>query len=75
MRKWSVGLTSVLLAFGTMAQEIQLLNVSYDPTRELYQEYDTAFFSKYWQQQTGDKVKSGCAPFVRWLRQAGNLCY
>lgn len=56
MRKWSVGLTSVLLAFGTMAQEIQLLNVSYDPTREFYQEYDTAF-SKYWQQQTGDKVR------------------
>ncbi|NIH11481.1 MAG: sulfate ABC transporter substrate-binding protein [Serratia symbiotica] len=56
MRKWSVGLTSVLLAFGTMAQEIQLLNVSYDPTREFYQEYDTAF-SKYWRQQTGDKVR------------------
>ncbi|BBI92858.1 putative sulfate transporter subunit [Serratia symbiotica str. Tucson] len=56
MRKWSVGLTSVLLAFGTMAQEIQLLNVSYYPTREFYQEYDTAF-SKYWQQQTGDKVR------------------
>ncbi|NIG87106.1 sulfate ABC transporter substrate-binding protein [Serratia symbiotica] len=56
MRKWSVGLTSVLLAFGTMAQEIQLLNVSYDPTREFYREYDTAF-SKYWQQQTGDKVR------------------
>lgn len=56
MRKWSVGLTSVLLAFGTMAQEIQLLNVSYDPTREFYQEYDTAF-NKYWQQQTGDKVR------------------
>lgn len=56
MSKWSVGLTSVLLAFGTMAQEIQLLNVSYDPTREFYQEYDTAF-SKYWQQQTGDKVR------------------
>lgn len=56
MRKWSVGLTSVLLAFGTMAQEIQLLNVSYDPPREFYQEYGTAL-SKYWQQQTGDKVR------------------
>ncbi|WP_016594316.1 sulfate ABC transporter substrate-binding protein, partial [Yersinia pestis] len=40
---------------GAMAKDIQLLNVSYDPTREFYQEYNQAF-SKYWQQQTGDKV-------------------
>jgi sulfate/thiosulfate-binding protein len=32
-----------------------LLNVSYDPTREFYQEYNQAF-RQYWQQQTGDKV-------------------
>src|SRR5690349_23461779 len=32
-----------------------LLNVSYDPTRELYQEYNAAF-SKYWQVKTGQKV-------------------
>jgi sulfate/thiosulfate-binding protein len=55
MRKWGVGLTMVLLASGAMAKDIQLLNVSYDPTREFYQEYNTAF-SKHWQQQTGDKV-------------------
>ncbi|CAI1153917.1 sulfate ABC transporter substrate-binding protein [Serratia ficaria] len=55
MRKWGVGLTLVLLASGAMAKDIQLLNVSYDPTREFYQEYNTAF-SKHWQQQTGDKV-------------------
>jgi sulfate transport system substrate-binding protein len=29
--------------------------VSYDPTRELYQEYNTAF-AKYWLAKTGDKV-------------------
>jgi sulfate transport system substrate-binding protein len=37
------------------AKEITLLNASYDPTRELYQEFNTAF-GKYWQQRTGDSV-------------------
>jgi len=37
------------------AKDVQLLNVSYDPTRELYQQYNTAF-AKYWQAKTGDKV-------------------
>ncbi len=37
------------------AKEIKLLNVSYDPTRELYQEYNGAF-AKYWQEKTGDSV-------------------
>jgi sulfate/thiosulfate-binding protein len=32
-----------------------LLNVSYDPTRELYKDYD-ALFAKHWQEQTGEKV-------------------
>ncbi|MDO4641812.1 MAG: sulfate ABC transporter substrate-binding protein [Neisseria sp.] len=34
---------------------VSLLNVSYDPTRELYQEYN-ALFEKYWQQKTGTEV-------------------
>jgi sulfate/thiosulfate transport system substrate-binding protein len=38
------------------AKDISLLNVSYDPTRELYAEYDNAF-SKYWKDKTGDTVK------------------
>lgn len=37
------------------AKEIGLLNVSYDPTRELYQNYNTAF-AKYWKSKTGDDV-------------------
>src|SRR5450830_11641 len=37
------------------AAEVSLLNVSYDPTRELYQDYNAAF-SKYWQAKTGDTV-------------------
>ncbi|MFL4558104.1 sulfate ABC transporter substrate-binding protein [Yersinia kristensenii] len=55
MRKWGVGLSLLLLASGAMAKDIQLLNVSYDPTREFYQDYNQAF-SKYWQEKTGDKV-------------------
>ncbi|MDC8786808.1 sulfate ABC transporter substrate-binding protein [Roseateles koreensis] len=43
---------SSVLAF---ARDITLLNVSYDPTRELYQEYNAAF-SKYWKAKTGDNV-------------------
>ena len=37
------------------ANDITLLNVSYDPTRELYQDYNPAF-AKYWLAKTGDKV-------------------
>jgi sulfate/thiosulfate transport system substrate-binding protein len=32
-----------------------LLNVSYDPTRELYQEVNAAF-AKHWQERTGERV-------------------
>ncbi|MCC6923633.1 MAG: sulfate ABC transporter substrate-binding protein [Nitrosomonas sp.] len=36
--------------------EKTLLNVSYDPTRELYQEFNPAF-AKYWQAQAGEKIR------------------
>src|SRR3977135_3013269 len=36
-------------------KNITLLNVSYDPTRELYQDFNAAF-AKYWQAKTGDIV-------------------
>jgi len=50
----------VMVALGTAAppvkaQEVKLLNVSYDPTRELYQDFNAAF-AKYWQGKTGQKV-------------------
>jgi sulfate/thiosulfate-binding protein len=49
-----------LLSLGVLlplahAKTIELLNVSYDPTRELYVDYNTAF-SKYWKAKTGDEV-------------------
>jgi sulfate/thiosulfate-binding protein len=37
------------------AADITLLNVSYDPTRELYQEFNTAF-ARHWKDRTGDTV-------------------
>jgi sulfate transport system substrate-binding protein len=40
---------------GPVHAEVTLLNVSYDPTRELYQEFNAAF-AKHWQAKTGDKV-------------------
>lgn len=34
---------------------VMLLNVSYDPTRELYQEFNATFI-KYWQEKSGEAV-------------------
>ena len=53
---------AVMLAamFGTApsvqaAGDITILNVSYDPTRELYVDYNAAF-AKFWQAKTGQKI-------------------
>ncbi|WP_421880528.1 sulfate ABC transporter substrate-binding protein [Methylibium sp.] len=45
----------VLAAGAVAAKDVTLLNVSYDPTRELYVEYNAAF-AKYWKGKTGDNV-------------------
>ena len=46
---------ALLLAFSAAAKDVKLLNVSYDPTRELYTEFNAAF-AKYWKAKTGDDV-------------------
>lgn len=48
---------SALPAFaqGSAAGPVTLLNVSYDPTRELYVDYNQAF-AKYWKGKTGQDV-------------------
>ena len=53
----ALGFIAVTLAgsLSATAAEVKLLNVSYDPTRELYQDYSVAF-SKYWKAKTGDNV-------------------
>jgi len=38
------------------AQHVTLLNVSYDPTRELYVDFNAAF-GRYWQAKTGQAVR------------------
>jgi sulfate/thiosulfate-binding protein len=55
IKKLAVALTLTAAAVGVSAKEISLLNVSYDPTRELYEEYNKAF-AKHWEAKTGDKV-------------------
>ena len=55
LKQWGVGLTVLLAATNVMAKDIQLLNGSYDPTRELDEQYTKAF-SAHWKQQTGDNV-------------------
>jgi len=55
MKKWHVGLALLLVSGSTLAKDIQLLNVSYDPTREFYEQYNKAF-SAHYKQETGDNV-------------------
>ena len=43
------------LATAAQAKDITLLNVSYDPTRELYVDFNKAF-AIYWKARTGDTV-------------------
>jgi len=43
-------------AVSASAADVTLLNVSYDPTRELYQEFNAAF-ARYWQQKSGKTVE------------------
>ena len=46
----------LMVGVGTSAgADSQLLNVSYDPTREFYQEFNAAF-ARHWQSQTGETV-------------------
>ncbi|MGG0789932.1 sulfate ABC transporter substrate-binding protein [Peribacillus simplex] len=69
MKKLMV-LSSLILAFGVLAgcnsektggegkgksKSVELLNVSYDPTRELYQEFNEAFV-KHWKEESGQDV-------------------
>ncbi len=50
-----VGLLATLAGSTAGAKTLTLLNASYDPTRELYQEYNAAF-AKHWKAQTGEEV-------------------
>jgi sulfate transport system substrate-binding protein len=52
----TLGLAIGLAALSGEAQaQTTLLNVSYDPTRELYQDFNAAF-AKHWKEKTGETV-------------------
>jgi sulfate transport system substrate-binding protein len=66
INQW-MSLTTVLVALGlgsvawsvaaqTAQPKVTLLNVSYDPTRELYQDFNVEF-AKYWKAKTGQEVE------------------
>ena len=52
----TVGAAIALTAAPAFAQPVQFLNVSYDPTRELYAEYNQAF-ARHWKAKTGQDVQ------------------
>jgi len=51
----TLALGALLTGSAARAQQVKLLNVSYDPTRELYQDVNKAFGAK-WKQQTGQTL-------------------
>ncbi|MEQ1887964.1 MAG: sulfate ABC transporter substrate-binding protein [Alphaproteobacteria bacterium] len=59
MNKFIVGIVAALMVMlpapVRAADAIQILNVSYDPTREFYEKYN-ALFARYWQDKTGQTV-------------------
>lgn len=62
LNRFKIALTTLVVAssfLGTpvtyAANRVELLNVSYDPTRELYQQYNPEF-AKYWKDKTGQVI-------------------
>ena len=58
-----LGLIVLFASFALAQGSVTLLNVSYDPTRELYQGYNAAFAAKCWQAKSGQAV---IRPAVSW---------
>jgi sulfate transport system substrate-binding protein len=57
MKTWILILVAYLVLIGALSsKDITLLNVSYDPTREFYAEYNQ-LFAKYWKGKTGDDLR------------------
>src|SRR5258707_12779573 len=53
---FALALIVILMGSAAHAANSTLLNVSYDPTRELYEDYNKAF-AAYWNSKTGDAVR------------------
>jgi sulfate transport system substrate-binding protein len=52
-----VAAAALVLSTAAHAAEVSLLNVSYDPTRELYQDFNKAF-AAHWKAKSGDELKN-----------------
>jgi sulfate/thiosulfate transport system substrate-binding protein len=55
LRSIAAASLAVIVMAGGAAAQTTILNVSYDPTRELYKDYDQVF-AKYWEKKTGETV-------------------
>lgn len=56
MAVWRIGVAVLALWAGAVGAETRFLNVSYDPTREFYKEFNQSF-GTFWQNRTGEKVQ------------------
>lgn len=55
LSRCALALGLVLTSWQAAHAQTTLLNVSYDPTRELYQEFNAAF-ARHWKERTGERV-------------------
>ncbi|UGV27963.1 sulfate ABC transporter substrate-binding protein [Rhodopseudomonas boonkerdii] len=56
IRRFAIAAASLLWASSAFAADVTLLNVSYDPTRELYVDFNKAFAAVY-QKETGKSIE------------------
>lgn len=54
-RRFALTILLTALAATSVNAQVTLLNVSYDPTRELYQEVN-AVFARQWESKSGQKL-------------------
>ncbi len=55
MRLWTIIFMMLLTGWGARADTVFMLNVSYDPTREFYDEFNR-LFTAYWKEKTGQEI-------------------
>lgn len=53
--KFKILVLSLLAAGISVLPAVEILNVSYDPTREFYTEFNQAF-ARHWKEKTGQEV-------------------
>ena len=53
--KTLIAAAALTLPLAAHAANVELLNVSYDPTRELYKDFNQKF-AEHWKSKTGDTV-------------------